>query len=289
MLLLLLLVVVFSLSFLIILPNYRKKHEKLNLPRGPKGLPLLGNLHQFDSLAPHLFFSRLAKIYGPILSLQFGCRSAVVLKTQDHNFCTRPSLVAQQRLTYNGLDIVFSPYNEPPSRLSSAPIRQEEVSRMIQKIAFLSSASKVVNLSNLLMALTSSIICRVAFGKRYQDEGVERSRFHEHLNEVQAKVAAPFCTDYFPFEAGLIDKLTGLSSSLEKAFKKMDEFYDEMINDHLDPNRPKDDNHEDVIDVLLQLRQDRCFSFELTLDRLKAVLMVISTFCSYLPSINDNT
>ena len=187
----LLVVLVFSFIFLIIRPNYHKKHEKLNLPPGPKGLPLIGNLHEFDSSAAHLYFSKLAKTYGPILSLRFGCRSVVViqsaalakevLKTQDHNFCTRPSLVGQQRLSYHGSDIVFAPYNECFRELrklcvghlfsskkvqSCAPIRQEEVSRMIQKITSLSSASKVVNLSNLLMALTSSIICRVAFGKR---------------------------------------------------------------------------------------------------------------------------
>ena len=192
MVMVLLLVAVCSfIFFLVILPD-RKKNEKFNLPPGPKGLPLIGNLHQFDASAPHLYFSKLAKTYGPILSLRFGCRSAVViqsaalakevLKTQDHNFCTRPTLVGQQRLSYNGSDIVFAPYNECYREMrklcvvhlfsskkvqSSAPIRQEEVSRMIQKIASLSSSSKVINLSDLLMDLTSSIICRVAFGKRY--------------------------------------------------------------------------------------------------------------------------
>ena len=192
MVLVLLLGVVCSFIFFLVILPHREKHGKFNLPPGPIGLPLIGNLHQFDSSAPHLYFSKLAKIYGPILSLRFGCRSVVViqsaalakevLKTQDHNFCTRPTLVAQQRLSYNGSDIVFAPYNDCFRALrklsvvhlfsskkaqSSAPIRQEEVSRMIHNITSLSSASKVVNLSNLLMALTSSIICRVAFGKRY--------------------------------------------------------------------------------------------------------------------------
>jgi len=99
-------------------------------------------------------------------------------------------------------------------------------------------------------------------------------------------VAAPFFTDYFPFIGGWLDKLTGQSSRLEKLFKDMDEFYEEIINNHLDPSRPEDDNHEDIIDVLLQLRKERRFSFELTLDHIKAVLMAsTSAFRNYLSLI----
>ena len=188
--LLLILIAFLSLPFLVLL-NLRK-HEKYNLPPGPKGLPLIGNLHQLDPFTPHIYLSKLAKIYGPILSLRFGQRPVVViqsaalakevLKTQDHNFCTRPSLVGQQRLSYNRIDVVFAPYNDCFRELRKLcvvhlfsskkvqyfhPIRREEVSKMIEKIYSLSSASNVVNLSELLMALTSSITCRVAFGKRY--------------------------------------------------------------------------------------------------------------------------
>ncbi|KAJ8446285.1 hypothetical protein Cgig2_005816 [Carnegiea gigantea] len=172
---LLFLIAVLSLIFLT-LPNLRKR-EKLHLPPGPKGLPLIGSIHQFDPLTPHLYLSKLAKAYGPILSLTFGCRSAVVvqsasltkevLKTQDHNFYTRPPLTGMQKMSYNGLDIAFAPYGDTQKVQSSTPIRREEVSRMIQKISSLSSASEVVNLSDLLMTVSSSIICRIAFGKRY--------------------------------------------------------------------------------------------------------------------------
>lgn len=296
---LLFLVAVFSLLFLILKANY-KKHEKPNLPPGPKGLPIIGNLHQLDPSNIHLYFSKLGKIYGPILSLRFGSKPVVViqsaslakevLKTQDNNFCSRPYLVGQQRLSYNGLDIAFVPYSEYFREIrkicvvhlfsskkvqSSSPIRREEVSRMIQKISSLSSASSgAVNLSNLLVSLTSSIICRVAFGKSYENEGVERSRFHNLLHEIGAMFTAFFFTDYFPYVGYWVDKLSGLTSRLERIFEKMDEFYDEIISYHLDPNRPKSE-HEDIVDVLLQLRKERCFSFDLTFDHIKAVLMNI--------------
>lgn len=104
-----------------------------------------------------------------------------VLQTQDRNFCGRPSMVGIQKLSYNGLDIAFAPYGEYQKKIkkisvvhlfsskrveSFAPIREEEVSRMIEKISFLSSTSQIINLSDLLSSFARSNICRVAFGKR---------------------------------------------------------------------------------------------------------------------------
>lgn len=65
---------------------------------------------------------------------------------------------------------------------SFRPIREDEVSRMIKKILKSVVASKQVNLSELTMSLTSSVICGTGFGKRYQDEGSERiSKYHALL------------------------------------------------------------------------------------------------------------
>lgn len=74
------------------------------------------------------------------------------------------------------------------------------------------------------MGVTSSIICRVGFGKMYEDEGLESSRFHSLLNEAQAMMGVFFLSDYFPM-IGWVDKLTGLLKRLEKNFKELDDFY----------------------------------------------------------------
>uniref|UniRef100_A0A803LV90 Cytochrome P450 n=2 Tax=Chenopodium quinoa TaxID=63459 RepID=A0A803LV90_CHEQI len=212
-----------------------------------------------------------------------------VLQVQDKNFCNRQVLVGGKRLTYNGLDVVFAPYGEyyreikkifvvhllSSKRVQSfAPIRHEEVSRIIQKISSLSSENKVVNLSELLFNCACSTICKIAFGKRYEDDEGTRSRFHDLLNEAQALFAGFFFTDYFPY-TGWLDKLiTGKYSKLEKTFKKFEEFYKEVIDEHLDLKRPKSDR-EDMVDILLQLKKERLFSFELTMDHIKAMLMDI--------------
>ncbi|KAK1553791.1 hypothetical protein Q3G72_003646 [Acer saccharum] len=124
-----------------------------------------------------------------------------VMKTHDLQFCSRPALLGQQTMSYNGLDLAFTPYNDYYKEMRKLcavhlfnsnrvyqyrPIREDEVSLMIEKISKSVVACKPVNLSELMMSLTSTIICRIGFGKRYEDEGVERSRFHALLNETQA-------------------------------------------------------------------------------------------------------
>ena len=188
---------------LIFLLSKAKKSSKNNLPPGPIGLPFIGNLHQFDSLAPHIYFSKLSKKYGKVFSLRFGSTPIVVissaklakqvLKTQDLAFCSRASHLGQQKLSYNGRDIVFAPYNDYWREMrktcvlhlfslkkvqSFRPIREDEVSRMIKKISQHVVTSQITNLSNLMILLSSSIIFRVAFVIMYDEESHESRRFY---------------------------------------------------------------------------------------------------------------
>ncbi|KAJ4721021.1 putative Cytochrome P450 [Melia azedarach] len=296
-LLIIIFIILLSLPIFLFLAQTYRKPKSIQLPPGPKGLPFIGNLHQFDISRPQVSFWELAKRYGPLMSLRLGSVPTLVvssakfakeiLKTHDLQFCSRPSLLGQQKLSYRGLDLAFSPYNDywreirkicvihlfNSNRVQNfLPIREDEVSRMIEKISRSVVACKPVNLSEIMMFLTSTIICRLGFGKRYEDEGSERSRFHALLNETQALLVSFFVTDYFPW-MGWVDKVAGMMRRLEKNFQELDAFYQELIEEHLDPKRAKSDDHqEDIIDVLLQIRKDRGFKIDLTFDHIKAVL-----------------
>ncbi|KAG5220133.1 cytochrome P450 [Salix suchowensis] len=260
------------------------------LPPGPRGLPLIGNLHQLDSsnLQKHLW--RLSQKYGPLYTLRLGFRRALVacsakmakeiLKTHDLEFCSRPVLTGQQKLSYNGSDLSFSRYGAYWREMrkicvihlfssirvqSFSPIREEEVSHMIGNISISALDSEPFNLTEAMMSLTSTVICRIAFGKSYEDGGSEKSKFQDLLNETEAMFSIFFFSDYFPY-MGWVDKLTGLA-------RQFDAFYQQIIDEHLDPNRSKPE-HEDILDVLLQIYKDRPYKTQLTFDHIKAILMV---------------
>ncbi|KAJ7966838.1 Cytochrome P450 [Quillaja saponaria] len=96
-----------------------RRHET-HRPPGPPGLPLLGNLHQFDKSAPHLHRWQLSKQYGSLMFLSFGTVPTLVvssakmakevLENHDLEVSSRPSLVGRQKMSYNGLDVAFTPY-----------------------------------------------------------------------------------------------------------------------------------------------------------------------------------
>ncbi|WCJ35133.1 cytochrome P450 family 71 subfamily B polypeptide 26 [Euphorbia peplus] len=281
---------------LIILTQKHKTQKNLNPPPGPKGLPIIGNLHQLDNSTLHHHLWQLSQTFGPLMSLRLGSQKLLVvssaqtakhvLKTYDLIFCSRPSFSGQQKLSYNGLDLAFAPFDSYWREIrkicvvylfnsirvqSFRPVREFEVNHMIVKISALSNSNKVVNLSEVMMALTSTIICRVAFGKRYEEEGIERSRFQGLLNDTQALFMSFFVGDYFP-GFGFVDRLTGLRGVLDKNFRDFDVFYDKIIEEHLDEKRVKPEQ-EDILDVLLGLWKDRSFKVQLTFEHIKAVLM----------------
>ncbi|XP_059299821.1 6,7,8-trihydroxycoumarin synthase-like [Lycium ferocissimum] len=281
---------------LIFLLHKTKISRNTILPPGPLGLPLIGNLHQYDGLTPHLYYWKLSKKYGKIFLLKLGSTQMVVvssaklakevMKKQDLAFCSRPSTLSLQKLSYNGHDIGFAPYNDYWREMrkvfvihlfslkkvrSFSPIREDEVSRMIKKIAQQATTSQITNLSNTVITLTSTIICRIAFGIRYDEAAHEKRRFDEILTEAEAMLASFFVSDFFP-SLSWIDKLTGLTDRLDKNFKDLDEFYEELIEQHLNPNRPKSMDG-DILDLLLQLKKEKSTQVVLTLDDIKALDM----------------
>jgi len=78
-----------------------------NLPPGPTALPLVGSLHLLGKL-PHRSLAKLAKVYGPLMSIRLGQSLFIVasspetamqfLKKQDANFSSRPPLRAGQAM-----------------------------------------------------------------------------------------------------------------------------------------------------------------------------------------------
>ncbi|KAJ0754875.1 putative cytochrome P450 [Helianthus annuus] len=295
-----LLVSLLFLSFIYLLPKIVKTKSKTSRPPGPRGLPFIGNMHQIDNSSLHTSLWKLSKSYGPIVSLNLGFIPAIVvssaslakeiLKTQDLTFCSRPLLHGIKKIGYNGHDVALSPYNRnwkemrkifsvylfSPKRIqSSRYIREDEVSRAMKKIHGLALSSNHVNLSVISHIVMSTIVTRVGFGKRYED-GDKSKEILRLLHELQATITNYFLSDLWPGSklAGLIDRMMGKFYRLEKCFKDLDSFYQELIDEHLHPQNPKSNEGEhDLIDILLQLKKDHVLDpFELTNDHIKAII-----------------
>lgn len=122
------------LSFLPSKPNNKK------LPRGPRRLPLIGNLAQINRHRPHVDMADLARVHGPLLSLRLGTELVVIasspasamefFKTHDKKLSSRfvphtfrleeysPNSLAQDSRNSLAQALFFSLCLKQPSRIS---------------------------------------------------------------------------------------------------------------------------------------------------------------------------
>ncbi|KAL5802262.1 hypothetical protein ACOSQ3_030723 [Xanthoceras sorbifolium] len=284
--------------FLILSIRKRSKYNarSINLPPGPWKLPIMGNLHQLaGSDLPHHRLRDLAGKYGPLMHLQIGEISTIVvssaevakevMKTHDVNFASRPYNYASNMMGYNSTDIVFAPYGEYWRQLrkictleilsmkrvqSYRSIREEEVSDVINWIA--SRAGSPINLSHQIYSLSNSVTSRAAFGKKCKD----REKFLSILGETSKLLGGFNVADLFPSIEGLLQWISGTKSKVEKLHQELDQILENIINEHRRDKTTSEDGrkekNEDLIDVLLKVQEEGDAGFRLTTDNVKAVI-----------------
>ncbi|XP_026440367.1 cytochrome P450 71B2-like [Papaver somniferum] len=273
------------------------KHAILH-PPGPCKLPFIGNcLHLLFHGLPHRCLWHLSKKHGPIMYLQLGRLPVLVissaelakevLKTNDRNFSSRPSLACPGKFSYNSMDVTFSSYNEywkemrkifvfellnPKRVVYFRSIRVEEVAFMIHSIS--QSSCKPMDLSEQLLSLTFTIICRIAFGREF-----DKIRFQRIVYQCMETIGSYFAADLFPFFGCIIDVLTGQHSKLKKNFHKLDNFLQQVIDQHIDSDqRRPNSQQDDTLDILLGLEKRGVGDvgpIQISKDRIKALLMNI--------------
>ncbi|OMO73567.1 Cytochrome P450 [Corchorus olitorius] len=285
--------------FLLFKKKRLAKNEPNHVPPSPPKLPIIGNLHQLGPL-PHSSIRRLSQKYGPVLLLKLGRIPVVfvssaeaarqVMKVNDLASCSRPPLAGIGKLSYNHLDVVFSPYSEywrqirkicvlelfSVKRVKSFKfVREEEVASLMNSISESSSSATPLNLTSKIFALTGSIILRVAFGKCFEEsDDLDRDRFYELIHDAETVAARLSAEECFPEFGWILDKLNGHNERVERVFKALDTFFQGVIDYHLKPGRTK--QHDDIIDVMLGIEKEQIEQGHvwLTKTHIKAILLV---------------
>ncbi|KAK4438455.1 cytochrome [Sesamum alatum] len=282
-----------TLLFLLMIKKKRQMIITRRLPPGPNTLPIIGNLHQLGKL-PHRSLQNMSERYGDLMFLQLGSVPTLVVsspnmaqeifKNHDLVFSGRPPLYAAKRVSYNLSSISLAPYGEywrevrkilvlelmTAKRVESfGRIRVQEVAHTLDRIS--NTAPNVVDLSSVAFSLSNNVVCRVAFGKMNPNDTRNTSRFQEILGEAQHLMGEFNVADYFPW-MGWLNKFNGVDRRLEKNFRDLDRFFDQVIEEHLDPMRPESDS-EDIIDVLLRIQKDPNQTINLSNEQLKGVLV----------------
>lgn len=154
-------------------------------------------------------------------------------------------------------------------------IREEEVCRTMAKIRAASDDNRAVDLSAMAMVLASSLICRVTAGKDYDEHGAGKKRFYELAEGFQLLTTSFYFSDYFP-ALGWLDRLTGSINKADIMCRRMDSMYQELIDEHLESRRvgKKEEEEEDILDILIRLKEEKSSPIDISWDNIKALLMV---------------
>ncbi|XP_065874507.1 cytochrome P450 736A117-like [Euphorbia lathyris] len=280
-----------ALSFLLILLKWSsisKKNSGL-APPSPPTFPIIGNLHQL-SLHPHRSLQKLAEIYGPIMLLHLGRVPALIIssadmareimKTHDIIFSDRPQSKLLKILIYDQKDIAVGPYGEYWRQMKSIAvvhllsnkrvqsykdIREEETNLMIEQIK---SSSSPVNLSKIMANTSNDIVCRVALGKKDRERN-----FRDLSSSEPGDVLGVFDVgDFIPW-LGWVSSAKGLYAKAEKVAKKMDEFLNNVVDEHVAKDNWKaESKNKDFVDVLLWIQKENIAGFPIDKTSIKAII-----------------
>ncbi|GKB26714.1 cytochrome P450 71B34-like protein [Tanacetum coccineum] len=268
-------------------------------PPSPQRLPIIGNLHQLQGKNRHQTLWKLSQKHGPVMLLHFGSKPFLVissstmakevLKTHDHLLCTRPNFQGTKQLTYNYLDIAFSPHDNhwremrkvlvseflgPKRAKLFNHVTMMEISDMIQSLS-LHPSNVAVNLDNKFLALTNAIICKVAFGKSYREEPFKGVTLKEMIDEAMVMLGDSF-GDIFPVFGRILDKIGGRNHRMEVCFRNIDGYIQRILNEHTDNTAEETNDFEkDFVHALLELRSNKstCDGSQLTTDDMKALIL----------------
>ncbi|XP_014504498.1 cytochrome P450 71D7-like [Vigna radiata var. radiata] len=287
----------YSLSFILIVSQFLKVRNRsknsvktLKLPPGPWKLPIIGSLHHLVGSQSYHRFRELAQKHGPLMHLQLGEVSTVVvsspelakdvLKTYDAIFAQRPHHIGADIVCYGSTDIVTSNggYWKQLRRICSQEllsntrvrsfrsIREEEVLNLVRYIE--TNTGSCVNLSEKVSCLTSAVTARAAFGEKCKDQ----EEFISLVKKLVKIAESLVILHLFPSHKWL-HVIGGQKPKLEELHRKYDEIIGNIIRET--EKNIGDVEGNSLLSVLLNVRNQGSLEYPLTIDNIKAVMLNI--------------
>ncbi|CAD5331026.1 unnamed protein product [Arabidopsis thaliana] len=270
--------------------------NRLPLPPSPTALPIIGHIHLLGPIA-HQALHKLSIRYGPLMYLFIGSipnlivssaeMANEILKSNELNFLNRPTMQNVDYLTYGSADFFSAPYGlhwkfmkricmvelfSSRALDSFVSVRSEELKKLLIRVLKKAEAEESVNLGEQLKELTSNIITRMMFRKMQSDsDGGEKSeeviKMVVELNELAGFFNV---SETFWFLKRL--DLQGLKKRLKNARDKYDVIIERIMEEH-ESSKKKATGERNMLDVLLDIYEDKNAEMKLTRENIKAFIM----------------
>ncbi|KAI9115554.1 hypothetical protein K1719_013223 [Acacia pycnantha] len=279
--------ILFLITLLKLILRSLRGGKEQKLPPGPWKLPILGSIHHLGGSELHRRLRELSEKYGPLMHVQLGGISAVVvssaetakevLKTKDHIFGQRAYLAGSDIVFYGPSNLVLSPtgdywkllrkifshqlFNAARVR-SFQSIREEEVSILVNCLS--AEAGSEVNLTDRIFTTACRIAIRSALGDKHKNQVEPIILLCDMILKSPHGIA-----DLFPSHKWL-QSVTGARRGRVELRQKIDSILENIIADHQVGNDiiAGEEEEECLLSVLLNLKRHG----DLTMDNVKAAM-----------------
>ncbi|XP_057498251.1 iridoid oxidase [Actinidia eriantha] len=262
--------------------RHRRSEELRQLPPGPKGWPVVGNIFQLG-WTPHESFARLARKHGPIMTLWLGSMSTVVVSSSEvaREMFKNHDVVLAGRKIYEAMKgdygnegslitAQYGPHWRMLRRLCTTEFfvtsrlnaMQGVRSRCIdQMVKFVADAGKsdtgAIDVGRFFFLMAFNLIGNLIFSKDLLDPKSERgANFFYHAGKVMELAGKPNVADFLPilrwFDPQGIRRKTQFH--VERAFEIAGGFIRERM-EGMEDGCGKE-KRRDYLDVLLDYRGD---------------------------------
>ncbi|KAF8396099.1 hypothetical protein HHK36_017711 [Tetracentron sinense] len=293
---------IWLISTFLVLAIFSKIRNTVHLPPSPMALPIIGHLHLLAPI-PHQALYKLANRYGPLIHLYLGSVPCLVasspemaeefLKTHEISFASRPQSTAVNYLTYGSADFSFAPYGPYWKFMKKLcmsellggrtldqlfPVRREELQRFLRLMLQKSDAGEAVDLDGELIRLTNNVISRMTMSQICSGTEDEAGEVRKLVQDV-AELTGKFNLSDFIGICRSLD-LQGFGKRLKEVHERFDSMMERIMKEHEEVRRKKEvgdggDGVKDLLDILLDISEDKNSEMRLTRENIKAFILVM--------------
>lgn len=283
-----------------------RKQNKHPHPPGPLALPIIGHFHLLALLSPllHSAFHKLSIHYGPIMLLFMGSVPCIVvstaeaakefLKTHETSFSNRARTVAIETYSYGLQGIVFTPYGDYWRFIKKLcmsellgqnilnrflAVRQQETERFIKLVFNKGVEGEAVDFGEQFMKLANNIMSRMTISQtssKNDDEANEMMKMVADITEILGEFNI---SEFIWFLKRF--NLQGHNKRLKEVHDKFDTRLNRLIKEHEEERRKRKEmggsgthQSKDILDVLLDIYEDKSSEMKLTKENIKAFILV---------------
>ncbi|KAE8700127.1 serine/threonine-protein kinase AFC2-like isoform X1 [Hibiscus syriacus] len=219
--------------------------------------------------------------YNPTLVVSSVDMVREIVKNHDVSFSNKPRTTAVDFMFYECKGMGFAPYGDFWRQVKKMSVvelfsyqrvhsfqfvRDEEMELLINKIRSTCGKGESINLSKMLVLVSSNIVSRCILSHRSEEED-GCSKFGELIRRLMVLFTGFCIGDLFPYMKW-IDVLTGYIPSIKALSAELDALLNQVIEEH----RAVESRKKDFVSIVMQLQKDGMFE-DLTQDNIKAILL----------------